>query len=147
MSEWFWKNIHILEAYLHQKNSCTQPLPKKNPRTFSEPNKEHVTRRKKYHAYTSREKNKSLVRERVKKIVPTTNHSHVPLQKSNSPFLSDRELMHSSPRWIFFLDNKSLVIHAQRVVKTKWNSLNPKQNPSKPLTPLQMSVLEKLSTS
>ena len=49
----------------------------------------------------------------------------------------------------YFSDNESYVIHAQRVVKTKWNShLNPKQN-SQNLsgTPLQMFVLEKLSTS
>ena len=63
----FKKNIN-LKRTLHQKNSCTRPLPKKiHARSVSRIKSIHVTRRKKYHAYTSREKNKSPLRERIKK--------------------------------------------------------------------------------
>ena len=88
--------------------------------------KRHVTRRKNI-VHTRHEKKNPYCVKDFKNIVHQITCSPGP-EKSNGPPLSDGEQIHSSPRWIFFSDNKSLIIHAQRVVKTKWNSLNPKQN-------------------
>lgn len=108
---WVILKKHILEAmHTCTKKNHARAHCRKNPRTFSEPKKEHIT----------------SIHVARKKQIPSPwkglkNHLHTPPQKSKGPSLSDGEQMHSSPRWIFF--------HAQRVVKTKRNS----ESKTKPL--------------
>lgn len=123
--------MHTCTKKNHARAHC-----RKNPRTFSEPKKEHIT----------------SIHVARKKQIPSPwkglkNHLHTPPQKSKGPSLSDEKQMHSSPRWIFFSDNQKVLSFTRREWWKQKKTLNPKQNLSKPVTPLQTSVVDKLSTS